>query len=488
MTLQERLVNLSTKFKQELDQDVELTTVMQDAHYAQLQQQKRLRAYGLIMDHIIDYKDYPTRTVRRAEDAHYVYDNVLSECTMKKLFKFNNQVVYQHENFYELKLNTIDYKNSMDISDDDYICPNCGEGTTIGKIQNGCPKCGARFSVDELFPKVSLYSWTIGNIANQKETRKQASGMSKIPLLITGGIGTMFGLGVMLGGEFSFLSVIEGLLIGSFVASIGVPIGILIRRINLGAKQMNRGFQALGQAFENIPALQAKADYEKNMSRLNGEYSYEYISQKAVSLLQNLIFAEDVTDLPFYIGMPVGNRFYDIIDSASTGVVVARNMRIDQRNHCFVDVQCNMKDIVARNNQLNQLNEIFILELEKDLSIPIDNNFSIRALHCEGCASSYDSLRHRTCPYCGRSAQLDYSDWIVRSVTRGTASNRASSEEGRRSVYGKLSEMQMARSMADSVKNSVGTPVYSQSAYANKIDYNQDDYQQASLQNTNGQQ
>lgn len=487
MTSQERLINLSTKFKQELDADVELTTVMQDAHYAQLQKQKRLKAYGLLMDHIIDYKDYPTRTSRRAEDAHYVYDNVVSECTMKKLFKFNNQVVYQQENFYELKLNTIDYKNPIEISDDDYICPNCGEATTIGKIQNGCQKCGAKFSVDELFPKVSLYSWTIGNIANQKETRKQAFGMSKIPLFITGGIGTMIGLGIMFGGEFSFSSMMGGLIAGSFVAALGIPIGILIRQMNLGAKQMNRGFQALGQAFENIPALQAKSDYEKNMSRLNGEYSYEYISQKAVSLLQNLIFAEDVTDLPFYIGMPVGKHFYDIVDSASTGVVVARNMRIDQRNHCFVDVQCNMKDIVARNNQLSQVNEFFILELEKDLSIPIDKNFSIRALHCEGCASSYDSLRHRACPYCGRSAQLDYSDWIVRSVTRGSSPYQVSDEGGRRSISGALSELQRAKSMAASVQNSVGTPVYSQTEYAAKIDYNQDDYQKASLQNTDRQ-
>lgn len=342
MPIDTRIINLCRSFQKELSDDVRFTTVTQDALFAQEMQMKRLKAYNLTMDNELDFLNNQLGVTLRSEDDHYIYDSLRTEATMKKTFKVGGQLAYQAVEHCNMYLSTIDYKNPNAIEADEYICPNCGGVSTVNEFMHGCKKCGAKFSVDELFPKVTLFGWSRGMWA-------------------------------------SFASMIEA---------------------------------------------NCKARYETDMARFTNDYSYEYLAQKAVSLLLNMIFAEKISELPFYIGVPMDGAFNDIVDAISTGGVIAGPFIIDTRYHCILTVQCNMRTIAIRNNLLVNVNEPFMIELEKDISQPVNRRFYIRALHCDGCGASYDSMRNRICPFCGKSAAVDYRDWVVRAVYRGDHSDK----------------------------------------------------------------
>ena len=46
-----------------------------------------------------------------------------------------------------------------------YCCPNCGAPTMTSKLVEGCPYCGTRFLMQELFPKITNY-YTLSSPSN----------------------------------------------------------------------------------------------------------------------------------------------------------------------------------------------------------------------------------------------------------------------------------------------------------------------------------
>ena len=54
--------------------------------------------------------------------------------------------------------------------------------------------------------------------------------------------------------------------------------------------------------------------------------------------------------------------------------------------------------------------------LVRNVSKPIDYNFSIRKLECPNCQASFDATKNTVCPFCGSTYRVEESDWAVESI------------------------------------------------------------------------
>ncbi|MBR1931194.1 MAG: hypothetical protein IJ833_06935 [Lachnospiraceae bacterium] len=153
------------------------------------------------------------------------------------------------------------------------------------------------------------------------------------------------------------------------------------------------------------------------MKRFALEFSYEYFSNKAISMLRMLLFAEDMEQLPHYVGESLNGRFDDIVGCDAMGMVGVRALNIKD-GHCNVKIQVYMNDLLYDGNRVRARRELYRMYLYKNLSTPINMYFSIRKIQCKSCGASFDATRQRSCPSCGTRYEIGDDDWVILKVEK----------------------------------------------------------------------
>lgn len=120
--------------------------------------------------------------------------------------------------------------------------------------------------------------------------------------------------------------------------------------------------------------------FVSQMKRYSPEFSYEYFSDKVVSILKMLVYSEKPQEVPYYVGEPFGNVFSDIIDSSYTGAVALKRFQV-QEEYCYVTVDIYMDDIYD-------------------------------------CGSSFNAAIQRSCPNCQTRYEIEDDDWTVLNIIK----------------------------------------------------------------------
>ena len=211
--------------------------------------------------------------------------------------------------------------------------------------------------------------------------------------------------------EYLLLEMI-GLLIGSVIG--GAAIGYFLYSICLLV-------QVFGQAGKSLPMLFNVAGsanrFVTRMKRYSPDFSFEYFSGKVVAILKMILFSDDATDLTYYAGKPLGNMFLDIVESSYAGACALKKFMV-QGDYCYVTVDAYMEDIYDDGKHIRKRDEKFRITLCKNIRKPVNLHFSIRAMQCKSCGSSFDATKQKCCPNCGTTFALADEDWIVTNIQR----------------------------------------------------------------------
>ena len=62
--------------------------------------------------------------------------------------------------------------------------------------------------------------------------------------------------------------------------------------------------------------------------------------------------------------------------------------------------------------------ERLIVDVERKLDAVTDPGYSISAVKCPNCGSSFDALHKKECPYCGSSYRMDEDDWLITGIRK----------------------------------------------------------------------
>ena len=371
-----------------------------------LRMQYRISPRGLLAD---------DRGARREwKDDKYITRMEFRTCLLSRTIYRDNRKVYekdQNSTFYQFITDT---RDSKVVVDELCSCPNCGAVSKISVLQSGCPFCKTYFSMHELFPKVTNYYFLQDESFTDQEL-KHTMKRVLLPCIVISILAYIINFYLtdeteMTNAVFRFLyALIPGVIGGTIVGAICgyflwafLQLGLLFIR---AGKSMPMLFNIMG----------SRSRFVSCMSRYSPEFSYEYFSEKVVSMLKTIIYSGDPSNLPYYEGEPMGSRFLNVIESSFAGAVALKRFTV-QGDYCYVTVDVYLENLYDKGNRIETKGEKVRVELRRNVRKPIDINFSIERIQCKSCGASFNAAKMRSCPHCGTRYEIGDDDWIITKI------------------------------------------------------------------------
>ena len=384
----------------------------QDMKYCLELQRERQKEKGLIMK----YEFVPRGHFAEGggigkgwEDVRYRTRMEYRTCRWERmLYKDKKKIFQSKENtiFYQIITDTQD---SHLVEDDNYTCPNCSAISKVKELINGCSYCGTFFKMEDLFPKTTNFFM----IKDHGYTEKEIKGnifKTMLPCMLVGIVFFTFAYN----GQNDwglFLNLIPGFFAGVFGGGI---IGYFLWAILKIGSLFSEAGKSISMA---VSATGSGKRFETQMKKYSPEFSYEYFTSKVISMLKMIIYAKEPQELPIYYAKDSKKGiFSDIIDSYYRGALALKNFRV-QGDYCYVTVDAFMEDLYD-GGKIRKKRDVFRLVLRKNITVPIQMNFSITKINCKSCGASFDATKQRTCPSCNSKYDIVDDDWVIMQITK----------------------------------------------------------------------
>lgn len=290
-----------------------------------------------------------------------------------------------------------------------YVCPNCGSISSLEVLQDtGCPYCGTRYLMKDLYPKVTNYYFIDSGTRSEKKWKTD-----KTLVLVAAGCTSFAQLvyTVLTDAEFDLLWAVPSLLLGFFIWTLVIyfvySIGLLI--------------WATTQAGKAISLMGATAGSKTKITRKLQEYdpafNYEYFEGKALSLARILMLSQHPEDCVQYQGPKLSDCFSDVVDIQYRGGIGVRQIRKTQER-IEVELDLYLTNTLDRGGKLRQKDEKIRIKMYHNADFPVDRSFSIIKVQCPNCGSSFDARKGKNCPYCDQPYDTGIDDWVVTKISR----------------------------------------------------------------------
>lgn len=388
----------------------DITFADNDITYAFMLQNKRLKEKELELDYKIYTRDESGNKFvvgSNWKDAHYESKVCFNPCGIKRKVKRNGKWCYS-DNLKSVLYETVtDVVSGAHPDNDPFCCPNCGTASTVAGLQNGCSYCGTKFQMDDLFPKVTSYYF----LDDAGMTKKEFWGGYFIAYVIT-----LVILVIMcwtLNGEVYLPRNIINHPSNLIGAAIGIPLGgIPLAYILYGyfliIRLIVRGILSAGK----MGTAGSRRKFEARMRKVSPEFSYEYFTSKAISLIKTAVFSENAQELLFYTGGPMDSKMKNIIDLNYGGALGCKKFK-DEGNLVTVVTKAYFDVLYADGKRIYKKSQVFAATFQRRTDVPVNLNFSMTRICCPTCGSSYDATKNKICPYCGNKYEITTDDWAL---------------------------------------------------------------------------
>ena len=408
-----KITELKDSFKQKLKSFVDtlglairdgkrITFADNDISYVLDLQHKRIQHKGLTMDYEIYDRDLSSGAMVGSQwkDAHYESFVCHEQYGVKRTITRNGEKIYSDKKKNILYTTITDVTSGVHPDNEIISCPNCGNVSTIAEVEHGCAYCGTMYKMSDLFPKVTGYFFLedVGIAGNEHKSGIMRSMLITticmvLPVLIFGK--GPLGIGKIL---TSLFMVPLGLLAGYFLYSIFM----LFRLIIVGSRQSSGKWGTIG----------SRKKFEQKMKAYSPEFSFEYFTSKAISLIKAAIYSPNEQELPSYKGASIAPQFKDIIDLNYGGALGLSDFR-EENGTVLVATDAFFDVLYYEEGKIKNRRETFRAVFRRRIDIPIDMQFSMTRIQCLMCGASFNAVQNKMCPYCGNEYDIESQDWVL---------------------------------------------------------------------------
>lgn len=381
-----------------------------DVTYAFKLQNERLRKKGIQTEYeVYERGGIEEFTMGRDwSDRHFHSTMCFKSCGVKRKFSKEGKKLYGDNRKYTLYETLTELVSGESPADEAHCCPSCGAVAKISELTNGCPYCGTVYKMDDLFPNISSYYFLEDAGRDSGELKRKiamfmgiaAIGMFIILLLSSRNM-DLHGFG--LAAYLFFGSIIGGVVGGYFLWAIFTMYWYF--------------FKAIASTGKVVGSIGSRSKFENRMKQISPEFSFEYFTSKAQSLIKTAIFAEDETQLLFYKGNPLDKSLKDIIDVNYGGVLSVISVE-ERENMVRVWVNGFFDNVYSNDSKTYFKHEVLRAALVRRTDIPLDYNFSMTRLQCPTCGTNYDATKNKLCPACNHEYDIVSKDWILTKLER----------------------------------------------------------------------
>lgn len=353
---------------------------------------------------------------RQWKDHRYITQMQFRTCSLSRTIYRDNRKVYeknQNSTFYQY---ITDVRDSGAVVDELYSCPNCGAVSKISELKSGCPFCKTYFSMHELFPKVTNYYFLQDESFTDQEFKRTMIRVLLPCVVLSVLISTIY-FYITYDNENSSAAfrLVYAILSGGIGGTIfGIVSGYFLWALIQFGSLFVRAGKSMPMLFNSAGSRRRFTSF---MSRYSPEFSYEYFSDKVVSMLKMIIYSPNPNDLPFYVGEPLGSRFLNVIESSYAGAVALKRYGV-QGDYCFVSVDVYLENLYDNGSRIEMKKEKVRVELRRNVRKPIDINFSVERIQCKSCGASFNAAKMRNCPHCGTRYEMGDDDWIITQIDK----------------------------------------------------------------------
>ena len=381
-----------------------------DISYVLQLQHERIKRKGLAMEYeVYDRDDTRHATVGSEwKDEHYESYVCSEQYGVKRRISKGGTELFSDNKKNILFATIADVTSGIHPDDETCCCPNCGNIGTIAQIQGGCPYCGTVHKMDDLFPKVTSY-YFLNDVALAGNEGKKGLGLSMLITVLALLFAT--GIGILIRGERFNPESVLGMII---VIPIGMLLGYMVYSLFLATRLIAVGSS---QSSGKWGTIGSRSKFEQRMRAYGPEFSFEYFTSKAISLIKAAVYAPSEQELRFYRGEPLDHEFKDIIDlnyGGALGVVgiEEENGLVAIATDAFFDV------LYATDAKVEFRRETFRAIFQRRADIPIDMHFSMTKIQCPTCGGSFNAVKNKMCPYCDNEYDLVSQDWVLAGLWR----------------------------------------------------------------------
>ena len=406
--------NIIETFAVELEEFTRTGTVPahagQDIGWSLAQQKNRLTALDLDLDYeFIPRGHFGQRQGASKEwsDGHYISRMGYRSCRFRRTISRGGRKLMQQERNVLLYQTITDVHNWLAAKADTHTCPSCGAIGTLESLVDGCDYCGTHFKMTDLYPKITGFFY-LDDYGRTSHELKGEIGKFVIPAILV--CSAFYTFSYMQ--EFSFIpSLIRGLLAGGLLGGL---VGYLLWVFRV----LRNLFKDAGRATKVLLKVgSSEKRFVSAMQRYSPEFSYTYFSDAAVNLLKTVLYSEQPEDLPIYEGGRLPQELSKIVDSVQFGGVALKRFQVEN-GICHITADVHLENLYLSGSSIRKKDDVFRLQLKRDVSKPVDLHFSIHHLRCKNCAASFDALRHRNCPSCGSPYGTEDLEWIITDLQK----------------------------------------------------------------------
>lgn len=290
-------------------------------------------------------------------------------------------------------------------------CPNCGHSMPAIEARDGCPYCGTRFEMDEVYPCASYY-YTVPGIVERGTLMDNLNREMRIAGVIAGiAVAVMAFIGW---NDLEMIFRILGpLLLGAFYGVVFAFIWYMFRSLIL----MGKMFFEAGRAMPMLKTLNSRKKMTSFMQAQEPSFSYEAFEGKILSLIRSIAFEEDRDTLSIWEGSRELSGLDQAADMQYRGALYIRRHEKDG-DTLRVQGTAFMRNTYAAGKKIIERDEQFSFTAEKKIDPEFHPEFTFVKVTCAGCNGSFDAMHQRSCPYCGREYELKKKDWILTDLYR----------------------------------------------------------------------
>ncbi len=409
-TNRKKLIDFRSSLGEAVRQGKEIPFADRDINYSLTLQNERLKEKGIDLETNIYNRDVDGNKFvsgRKWKDAHYESTMCFSWCGIKRTVKKDGKWRYTDNKKTVIYETVTDVVSGAHPDNDPVNCPNCGMVSTVAGLQDGCSYCGTKFQMDDLFPKVSSYYFLDDVGMSKKEFW-----LGYLPFYFITAI-AIYILAIVLRPEIylpqnliqnqSYLiGVLIGIPLGSF------PMGYILYAYFLFIRMIVKAILSAGK----MGTAGSRRAFESRMRKISPEFSYEYFTSKAISLIKTAIYSKNPQDLLFYTGGELDPKMKDIIDLNYGGALGCKKFK-DEGNMVRVVTKAYFDVLYASGNRIYSKSQVFSATFVRRTDLPVNLNFSMTRIQCPTCGSSFDATKNKNCPYCENPYEITTDDWAL---------------------------------------------------------------------------
>lgn len=407
--LRDSFINEITRF---YDDGTEPEHASADMRYYLHQHEKRLADMGVKLQRRYTITPDGAKATRSKNRPPYTASLSFIECdSSTQITNASTQkIMKKHKRsasiFYTNILDRADAQNAA------YECPNCGHHATLAIFSNGCPMCGTRFQMKQLFPCVSNF-YLLSQMVDNKAVNKFIPTVKTLAIILGLGVGAYTGYSLWNHVDPQYLAIVFGIGAALLAGLVGFLALYMIFSIFFAIFMMTRMTTRAITTADVQSAAMTKNSLTKAMQRFDPEFSYDLFEGKVISLFRAIAYSEDRTNMSIYRGDPNLPDLDTIIDIDYRGAMKYLNSSIQNGNDLVLLVRIYLNTTHLINGKVVTKKEDYNMTLVKKLTAQENYGFSIHAVNCKTCAASFDAMHLLQCPTCGTPYHLEEEDWVV---------------------------------------------------------------------------